>query len=347
MGEFTSMNLYLGEVRKIIYPTDPTSVTKQFIEYSVTVQYRRGNGPAASVDFSNCLPANLFGGIADKFRYTLRAATQKPAQNEVFSDGSKVLLLCLNGESSKAYILGGIADPTDSPDQMSDGHNVFFEFNGTQVTINDSGELQVMFRGKTQIDGTLDSSAVAAAEGTKVFFDKNGGVKVSTPSDAQFVYVDHQNKKIDVLADTEWHVKVNGKLKFETGDQISINGSSGMDVTTSNNITMNSSGVLVGGATDKWPLFTTYRIAQQTMDSSSISLLTTLSSLIATAGATLTTAGGVMVTPVAGAIAAAPAIAAAGAALTAAGPIFAALASAITSFESGAATYESLKNKND
>lgn len=354
-GTLDNLGLRLGEVREIIYPSDPRSVTARFIEYNVEVHHRDSSGPETSTMYQNCVIMNLFGGAADSFRYTLRPDDQNQAPTDGVGVGAKVVLLCINGTTTKAVIMGGVRDTgTDDDgtgykgkDNQADGHNLFFEFNGGQVTINDDGEVKVMFRGKTQGDGTLDPNAVAAAEGTSIFFDKNGGVKISTPNDVQHIFVDHQNKVIDMFADTQWHVKVNGKLAFETGDQISITGNAGMDVSTQSQITMKSAGVLVGAATDSWLLATTYRIAQQTQHTTQVTLLGTLAGLITAAGAALTTAAALLPIPIAGAIAAAAPVAIAAASLTAAGPVFAALASAVSAFEAGSAGYLSLKNMND
>jgi len=348
MGDFHSLHLMVGEVIALILPTDDDSVSKKFIEYRVAVQYRTGQEPVATTEFSNCLMVNLFGGLADKLQYTLRSRVKRPIPGETFGNGSKVLVLCLNGESSRAYIIGGIVDPIDTKDS-DQGHNLFFEFNGAQSSINDDGELKILFRGKTQIDGTLDSNANSKAEGSYIFFDKDGGIKTATPKDDQYIFIDHKNTKLSILANSAWEAKVaNGGLDFEVKKDIVMKSSSGAaDLEVANNVTIKSSGVLVGNATDQWPLFSTYRTQESTMNNTLSSQLGAIGGALASAGAALSAAGAAMIVPVAGAVAAAPVIASAGAALASLTAMFTSMAAAIQVFEAQAARYLSLKNKND
>lgn len=336
---FSNVSLRQGEVRKIIYPDDKLSLTKKYVEYSVAVQYQEGNGPALSVLYPNCTIANLFGGVADKLRYTARAQKNEPKKGQVIGDGAKVLLLCVNGNIRRAYIIGGINEDKE-PEKKDDGHNLFFEFNGIQFEINKDGEAVVTFRGATQIDGKLNEGADAEAEGTTLTFNKEGNVTIATPKEKQFIRVNHKDKKIQFLADEEWNVSVNGKMAFDIKKDIKIDGGTTMDVTIAKNVTIKSSGVLVGDATDAWPLFTTYRSNESTMHN----MMTSAMAQLTAAGGLFSSAGPLMSIPVAGAIIAGPMIASAGAMITAAAGM---LTSAIATFEGSASMYLSKKNKND
>lgn len=354
-GHQTNLSLRTGEVREIVYPDDPKNVNRRFIEYVVEVQEKDGNGPGTSTRYANCVLSNPLGSVADIFRYTLREDDKNQAPEDGIGVGAKVLVLCVNGQTARGVIIGGLRDTgTDKEgtkqqgkDSKDDGHNLFFEFNGVQISINKDGELKVMYRGATKVDGTLDDNANADAEGSTVIFNKDGGIKAYTKDEAQFVFLDHANKKIDILADEEWHVKVNKKISVEAGDTITIRGDAGIDVTASNDVTIKSSGVKVGDATDAWMLGSTYRQAEGQMNQQLSGYLTSLATAISTAATALQAAATAQKVPIGGAVAASIPLQAAATALTSAGPLLSQMGSAITSFESNGSSYLSKKNKND
>lgn len=351
-GIQSNLSLRHGEVRKIIYPTDPDSVSGRFIEYNVEVQQRDGSSTGVAVTYANCLLSNLFGGAADVFKYTLREDNQKQPPTDGVGVGSKVVLLCLNGITTKAVIIGGLREtgPIDPDgtgrngnDQESDGHNLYFEFNGANVKIDDAGEIQIMYRGKTQADGSLDSSANPDAEGTSVLFNKDGSLKLFTPKQDQSIFLDHANKKMFQIADAEWNVNVtSGPLNFSVASDINMNGGAGMSVGVSRFVDIQSSGVHVGASTDFWIKGTTYRIGETLMNTQLIAAFTAIATQIGVAGGALSAAGAIPVWPVA-----MVSVAAAGAALASCAAPLAVIISAITEFEAASATYLSLKNLTD
>ena len=349
-----TMQLLMGEVKEIIDPTDAKSLSKKYLEYTVDVQHRSGSGPASTVRFTNCLLVNPFGGIADKIHYTLRADPDDPTGKDVAKTGAKVLLLCVHGSSNNAFIIGGIRedkgkDEKEFPDKK-DQHQLFFEFNGVQLNINNDGELQVRYRGPTAVSGKLKSDeedADSATSGATIIFTKEGGIKAYTKDEKQFIHLDHENKKIDILADEEWHVKVNKKLAFEMDDVMEVSGKKTCTITMDDKVFIKSAGVHVGAATDAWMLGSTYRQNEGMMNQKLSGYLNAITSLLSTAATSMNAAAAAMKPPIAGAIAASIPLQAAAVALTSAGPLFAQMASAITTFESSASSYLSTKNKND
>jgi len=349
-GMFSSMQLFQGEVKKAIYPGDPDCTSKHCVEYTVSVEYRTGSGPATMVTFPNCRVMNVFGGIADRCRYTLRSDPGTATGDEVFGVGSKVLILCLLGERNRGYIIGGLRDDKDI-DSAKDGHNYYWEFNGISAKINDSGEFKLQFMGKTDVKGGLAKGVDADASPTTLEITKDGSLEIYTKDRNQYLKFDHANKKVTFQADNEWDVQVNGKSQMNVGGPVdwsfgntcsiaikqntSVNIFAGkLDITAPlGQVNIKSMGVNVGLATNAWPLFTVYRLAEVTMHTAVMAALTT-------AAASLAAAGSVMTIPVAGAIAAAVPINAASAAITAA-------VTALTAFEALAPAYLSLKNRSD
>src|ERR1700761_3851240 len=103
-------NAYMikGEVVKVIYPQDDDSISGQFIEYNVYID-NRNNGTGNNEILHNCSLSNNFAGLADKSAIVLRAASDQPWKTgNGYSEDSKVLVLCVNGESTKPTIIGGL-----------------------------------------------------------------------------------------------------------------------------------------------------------------------------------------------------------------------------------------------
>ena len=349
-----NVSLRVGEVKAIFYPDDEKNISKKLVEYTVEVLQQDGQSTMSSTLYHGCVVSHLFGGVADSINYTLR-----PAQKEGESGGgekktggagvgSKVLLLCINGNKTNAVIIGGLPDFDSSEnDKKDDGHNLKFEFNGVQMSVNKDGELQVRYRGQTKVDGKLSDDADSDAEGSTLIFDKEGSIKLYTKDEKQFIYLNHKDKKLDILADEEWHVKVNKKLSFEAGDEVKVKGDKTCTIEMSDKVYIKSAGVHVGDATDAWLLADTYRKAESQMLNQIATTMQSIMSLISTAASTLISAAAANAPPIVGGIAAASPFAAAGAALTSAAPMFAQVATAIQTFESQASTYLSKKNKND
>jgi len=324
--------LRVGEVRSIVYPSDPLSVSKRYVEYTVAVFHQEGDSPVTTTMYNGCTVTNLFGGFADELSYTLRSDNQ-PAEG--VGVGSKVLILCVNGTTSDAFIVGGIRDVNtgrdNDLDHQSEGHNLFFEFNGIQFAINNDGEMKLTFRGATKTDSTLRDDAVPSAEGSYIQIDRQGSIKIATPSEDQFITVDHQNRKIEIQAQSQWNTVVHGETNLTADGFVNIR----------------SAGVHVGDATNHWMLGDTYRTAESTLNNTLAGQATALSALMATAGSALTTATPLNAIPIIGGVLAAAPLAIAASALTAAAPIHASISAATSAFEAAAPTYLSTKNLND
>lgn len=194
-----------GEVKKVIYPEDPGNLSG-FIEYDVWVQHRENN-TAVSLIYHNCLSNNPLAGLADHFVMTYRTdpkagVTKNSQQSIVDGVGSKVLLLCINGERASARIVGGIRDSrSNDRGRKAKGHHLEFEFNGVRFEIGDAGGLRVSVNGKTAADGTLDPKADKAGVGTYLEIGANGTWTAATKDGKQSVVIDHKAGTIKVNAE--------------------------------------------------------------------------------------------------------------------------------------------------
>lgn len=307
---FDNISLRLGEVKEIVWPDDPRSRSKRLVEYRVYVE-QRVNGTGNGRMYENCLLANPFGGLADRASWTLRAAASDRSKASR-TLGSKVLLLCVNGENAAPVIVGGMRDPRDEGDDGTKSeptHQLDVTFNGVKITVNGDGEFVLTYGGKTDADGTTQVSEDVA--GAFVKLDRDGGVTVSDGTGKNSVRVNHKDGKVQIARDQA----------FELGE-----------------------------ATDHMLLGESYRKAQQELHDKLQAQLQTLQQLVVVASTALNAAGTAMQTPVTGAVAAATPIAGAGAAFQAVGAAAGNMRQALADFEQAAAqknSFLSKKNSSD
>lgn len=340
-SNLNSIALRVGEVKAIVYPKDKVSISDKhkWVEYTVEVVQQNGRSTVSSTLYHGCVVGRLFGGIADRMHYTLRPDTKKGGSKPGgIGVGSKVLLLCINGNRTNPVIISGLPDDDKGQaDDKQDGHNLLFEFNGINATVNNDGELTVMFRGATDVNGDIPNTNDAKeASGAKLIMNKDGGIKLHSKDESQFIFIDNKNKKINILADDEWNVKVNTKLVFNTGSNTEMHTDADMKLDATGNVKITSAGTLIGQATDSMLLASTYRQAEQSLHTDLLAGLSNLSIQFGILAGALT-AGAILNPP----------LAAGAAAATAAVAAVTKMAAAIGQFEAGAVTYLSLKNKND
>lgn len=332
-GYFNNTTLRYGEVKNIIYPDDNRSISKKFVEYTVEIQYKEGAGPGTTTKYLGCLLNNPFGGIADYLKFSLRISpTDKVDKNTGIGIGSKVLLLCVNGEKPKAVIIGGLNDPLDTPD-TEDGHQLKFEFNGMNCHIDKDGAFTLTFKGATKADGKPDHTFYTPkAPGSTLKFDKDGNVNLGSKDNKQYVSLDNVNKLLSIGADNNIDI---------------ISAKKAVYVTAKENVNVQSSGLLVGDATDNFIKGSTYRTAEATCNNQILAAVTQLNALTSTAATSLQVAATVMKVPIAGAVAASASLNIAATAITSMVAAISQIMSAISTFESQAPQYLSTKNLSD
>ena len=116
-GAFGNMVMRVGEVQELIPPDDPRNLSKKFIEYRVLVQHLDGETlTGTSREYAHCVLINPFGGLADRAFWLLRADSKR--DDTGLGKGSKVLMMCVNGEHNSAVILGGVRYETDAGDAV-------------------------------------------------------------------------------------------------------------------------------------------------------------------------------------------------------------------------------------
>ena len=303
-GNFTNFALRLGEVKDVIDPSSDQSLTGKYFEYSVEVQHRDGSGPGTSTMYTNCLLINLFGTGGDRCRYTLRKDDKdnKDQEDDGVGIGAKVLLLCVNGEGTRTWIIGGVRDPEtdEEKDTQDDGHNWLWEFNGLKQTINKDGEFTITFRGATDNKGKLKDGVKEENGNAKLFFDKDGGCTFSDGDKGKEKLVFSKKDK---------------KTTMESGGTMALKAPDGVTIDTDKNTVITADKTYIGSknAAEALVLGTKYRDAENTLHNdladgfSSLSQnITSLSQSVTQCGTALNMAGTLMKTPIYGAIAASP-----------------------------------------
>ena len=203
---YGNASLMIGEVKELIWPNDPKSQSKRFVEYTVEVsQGDYGQFPIPRL-FTGCIAVNVFGGTGDFEHFTYRANERPQAaydgsgatgDSPGIGNGAKVLLMCVQGYATSPVILGGVRQinvESDKDDKES-GHHYRWVFNGASFSVNKDGEVELRFGGSTNTAGE-PSGSDSNAIGTKIFFDKKGNAVFATKDDKEIITLDHENGKV-------------------------------------------------------------------------------------------------------------------------------------------------------
>lgn len=298
---FNNTSLRQGEVKAIVFPADQGSLSRKFIEYTVEVQHRDGNGPGTSTMYYGCLAMSLFGCGGDRFVYTLRPDSK--GDESGIGTGSKVLLACVNGETTKAWILGAVRADVGG-EQSSIGHRLVFEFNGLHAAINKDGEFQIQFKGATDSSGHLKDGVDENNSGSLIQMLKNGDIQVG--HDGEVLTIDHGNKRWVLTGDGDFKVALDGAWNAEVKEGLNFEAKKSIDLITDNTATIVAKNVKIGSsdAGEHLVLGDTYRGDESTMSQSVIQALTTINTSMGLTTAAMTAASKAMKVPVTGAVAA-------------------------------------------
>lgn len=159
---YKNMSLRIGVVIAG-YPVDSDqNLSKLTTEYDVLVFEQNEDRGSTSILYRNCISSDGLGSITDFFEKTYRVQDSSgggvDTPNISDQNGAVVLLLCLDGVSEKAVIMGAINHPNRKTN-LGDGNNLQGQFNGVNIAVNDDGSCAVTFKGATDNDGNpLDST---------------------------------------------------------------------------------------------------------------------------------------------------------------------------------------------
>lgn len=170
-----NLALRIGEVKERILPGDERNNNKKFDEYSVFVQHLENDAYSPKM-YYHCTLLSDFGGLADKTHFSLR---NDPGTKRI-GNGSKVLILCINGSYKNAIIIGGIRDSQeeskDDQDLFAD-HHYYWLFNGVEIFVNKDGEYSITYNGKTDDDGERNQDVSEDVIGSQIALLKDGTIQ--------------------------------------------------------------------------------------------------------------------------------------------------------------------------
>lgn len=220
-GYYDSVNdtcLRVGRILAAYNPSDSNNKNKKFIEYDVEVAHANKDGGFTNIIYPKVLMANAFGGVADYVRWMPRI---DDFANFKAGLGSKVLLLCINGNSRTAYIMGGIPNP-DSPNVDTKYTKDFvFEYNGVNINVNKDGDLVIRHKGATNNGGQVIDKKNG---GGRFVLDQDGYIKLDyDDSKLPYLFLDKANKLVKISADTKIRSETAGTFEVQAKKGFIIN----------------------------------------------------------------------------------------------------------------------------
>ncbi len=328
---------------------------KKILEYDVIVRHANGTSGYTDITYSRVKMSNVFGGTTDFFRWTPRI--ENFDYSSQIGKGSRVLLLCVNGNQRLAYIIGGIPNPEDkTPVLPFSGHHLEFQFNGIYANVDKNGTFTLIHRGATDVDNKVVTNNYA--ENGSIRFDDvgditlgygwsipedNTGIKEIEGGETDFPYIklikerngkpsDQNSKAIEFFAPTSITSIVNKKFIIKTKEGVKVNPS--------------------GSEQQAWLRGTAFRSSHKSLHDKLMSALGTLSEKISDAGQAITQAASslqsTIVLPPAGIVtikAAALTLNQAGSALSSAKSAISDMKEAFSSFEGQDSSYLSNKHQ--
>ena len=175
---YRNNSLRMGIVIREYPVTDDNNRSKLATEYDVLVFEQVEDRGSTTITYKNCLSSEGFGSIPDFFEASLRVKEVGGADNSLDTkdqNGAVVLLLCLDGISEKAIIIGGVNHPDRKTTVVEDTPRLEGEFNGVNIKIEQDGSTSLEFNGATDNDGEIIDDSQGK---TKIAIEKDGSFQV-------------------------------------------------------------------------------------------------------------------------------------------------------------------------
>lgn len=232
---YKSYALRIGVVTASYPASNEKNRSKLTTEYDVLVVEQHEDKGATTIQYRNCMSAEGLGSIADFFEMALRPKKKKTTKGDSINlkgqDGAIVLMLCLDGMSDKAIIIGHMTHPDRKTKLKDEGPYLEGEYNGMNIKILTDGSCTITFRGATDSQGKpLDDSQGP----TVINIEKDGSYQV-------------KHKTITQRLDK------NGKASLTADDDISNTTKKNFNVTATESINLKATKDLNGDVA-KWAM---------------------------------------------------------------------------------------------
>jgi hypothetical protein len=223
---FNNFSLKAGIVTRTHEMEDDSNISKEIPEYDVVVIEQRSNDAQVPITYKNCIPQDMFGGLADFMEFKLRSQEKvDKAKNKgrgkipSLQDGSIVLILCINGFNENAVIVGGMKQPKRRSKLTKDkGHALVSEFNGMGLEVDKDGALTISFKGATSHDGKAKDSKVG---GSFIKIKKDGSVEMSDGKKERISF-DKTKESTELQSGKDMKVDAGAKLDMAIGDAMNV-----------------------------------------------------------------------------------------------------------------------------
>jgi len=197
---FKNLAMRTGIVLAVYDIEDAQNISKLGPEYDVMAIEQDSSFGLNTTIYKNCIMSDGAGGVADFFQMKLRAVKdpKKTKAKGSFKNetGSLVKILCIDGISEKAMIIGMLQNPSKKVLTKEKGIHLEGEYNGVNYQVNKDGELTVTFRSATNDDGTVKN---AEASGSFFKFDKDGSFEINDKNTESY-RIDKKAKTITTKA---------------------------------------------------------------------------------------------------------------------------------------------------
>lgn len=230
--------LKVGVVVKVHEVDDSTNILKLVPEYDVITSEQNKHLGQSFVQYTNCVAMDSFGGISDFFEKKLRKSDSEDFKSSYKLDkqnGSLVIVLCLDGSSEKAVIIGGISHPSRKTTLTKEaGLHLEGEYNGLNWKIDKDGALTVTFKSKTNNEGVPQDKQ---AGGTHIQIDKTGQVDINTNlknAEETYIRMDKKNKDVGL--------KAGSNIGLTAKKNVAINAEGNVNVASKASVAINAEG---------------------------------------------------------------------------------------------------------
>jgi hypothetical protein len=232
--------LRVGVIIKRYDVDDPENSSQLTVEYDVVATETEAGSGMTTTLYRHCLSMDGLGSIADFFERTFRPQKTKTSkdQTQTFNDqdGAIVFLLCIDGTSDRAVIIGGLNHPDRKTTLTGDQMHLEGEFNGVNIKVNDDGSTSLTFMGTTDSQGKPTDSSQGTTQfsiekdGSFQFmhdaitarYDRKGQMTLTAKDDitenTQTNYVVKTGKDVNVTAQGDANISVTKLVAQCSGD---------------------------------------------------------------------------------------------------------------------------------
>lgn len=182
----TGLRLMIGQIDKVHFTDDSTNISKEFVEYDVSVRDAQGGQST----YTNCRKLeSLFGGrdfeetILEPSEISYTTGLILPSTPFKSKNGTIVVVAFINGLLDKPFIVGTLSHPRKVGSTKDKGVNKRGEFRGFQWQITKDGELLLTYNGSRNLLGLLERPAT-------------GPLRIKIDKDGKFNILDQENQSI-------------------------------------------------------------------------------------------------------------------------------------------------------